>query len=165
MADWGCTAWSWSLSKPTTWTWRRSSWPSRARLSFCCTPLSLSQAFQHGWRGDVSEVTVSPTAKLAGSPSASSSVTEQLVVVASSYAIAALQAGSATRTACRCFRARSETWLSRSDSLHGCRSAMDHVAVGVRWTTWLSECDRLRGCRSAIDYVAVGVRWTTWLSE
>ena len=33
-----------------------------ARLSFCCTPLSLYQVFPCGWRGDVSKMTVSPTA-------------------------------------------------------------------------------------------------------
>ena len=34
-----------------------------ARLPFCCTPLLLKQVFPYGWRGDVSKMTVSPTAR------------------------------------------------------------------------------------------------------
>ena len=33
------------------------------RPSFCCTPLSLQEVLQCGWRGDVSKMTVSPTAR------------------------------------------------------------------------------------------------------
>ena len=42
---------------------RRHPWPAARVLSFCCITLSLWQVFQQGWRGDVSTVAASPTAK------------------------------------------------------------------------------------------------------
>ena len=46
--------------RPAVQRWR--GWPS-AKLPFCCTPLSLYQVLQYGWRGDTSRMAVSPTAR------------------------------------------------------------------------------------------------------
>ena len=40
----------------------RRVWPP-ARLAFCCTPLYRLQVVQYGWKGDASNMTVSPTAR------------------------------------------------------------------------------------------------------